>query len=162
MRLLAREVLNNTADVTFALPAGFDKFTLVADSITNASIFSLRGRISTDGGSNYIATGYISAAFYAIGITHNHMSSLSTEYMGMLWFGAGEVPRTGISSICELTGHKAGQYFRSNSYSAGYGPVYWVLVLGSSQYSGSTDLVTHLKLLPEGNFTTGTLYLYGE
>ena len=166
--LLAKVVADADATIEWALPQGFSHFHIIGE----AFMPSVEGndvllRVSTDGGANYAATGYLNATGFAtyVGIG---VSTTPTTSIGLSWIS----PETssaahGLTFDALLFGHAAGQRPRAITTTSGSNDSAQDELLtsqmGAGQYDGSTDLVTHVQLLVDsGNITSGTFYLYGE
>ena len=163
MRLIAKATADNTANINWALPPGFDRFRIVGTNYRPATDGAyLWARVSTDGGSNYATSGYASVGFVALHNYHIHQNWGTASFCVTATLGNGAAEGGDVDAY--LTGAAAGMIPRL--YGEGIG-IATDAVLHAAVYSGhyvtNTDRITHLRLLcSTGNIAAGTFFLYGE
>ena len=168
MRLIAKATASNTATIDWALPQGFSRFRIIGDAFLPATDGTTDQsncilRVSTDGGSNYAATSYANASMYAFA-SGNYRSVATTTGLLLAWGYPGNQAGEGNTFDATLMGHKTSELCRVISLAGGKNVTPNITVIRTiGQYDGSTDRVTHVRLLAaSGNITSGTFHLYGE
>ena len=162
MRLLAKVVANNTASFDWELPPGFARFIIYSpDYRPTTNQQDLQVQVSTDGGSNYAASGYRNAAMWAVPDNNGHTGGHTA---GAILNLVGTANDQNASFRAVLTGIEAGRYFRVVGKGMALNTNNLIaLFFCAAQYDTNTDRVTHIRVAAvAGNITSGTIYLYGE
>jgi hypothetical protein len=161
--LLAKTVVDNTASFDWELPPGFARFRIEVEAYRPAVDQGDVGfEVSTDGGSNFATTSYINVILWAVTNSHGGGGGTQTR---MFLCPFGQANDSGAQTIiATLYGAEAGLYPRVLAHGVGRN-TNGTITLGDSvsEYNGSTDRVTHIRMkATSGNMTSGTFYLYGE
>lgn len=152
-----------SSSITFTtgINATFNNYVLVISNMVNSAGGTFQVQLSTNGGSSYIATGYLSGYNQ---FSYNSTTLANTNSTSSLLIGALGSASGFFNCVCYLYNLTSNTNYPSHNFNSNVTPsvltnniTFW----GAGVYT-TTALVNAIQIIPSaGNITSGTFTLYG-